>query len=279
VPAGVAWRRRELRAAEEDAMSDATTVLYEVSGSVATLTLHRPELFNALSAQLHADLLAALRRAEHDEAVRCLILTGSGKAFCSGQDLRELSGESVVELIGERLRESYNPLVLLLRELPKPVIAAINGVAAGAGLSLALACDLRVAAAGARLVVAFARIGLVPDCGMSYTLPRLIGPARAFELAARGGELDAATALSWGMLNQVVPDDQLLTAARALAEELARGPATAIGLIKRSLEQSQHASLAQALELEAQAQELAGAHPDFAEGVAAFREKRPTRFG
>jgi 2-(1,2-epoxy-1,2-dihydrophenyl)acetyl-CoA isomerase len=260
-------------------MSDATTVLYEVSGSVATLTLHRPELFNALSARLHADLLAALRRAERDDAVRCLILTGSGKAFCSGQDLGELPGEGAVELIGERLRQSYNPLVLLLRELPKPVIAAINGVAAGAGLSLALACDLRVAAAGARLIVAFARIGLVPDCGMSYTLPRLIGQARAFELAARGGELDAVTALSWGMLNQVVPDDELLAAARALAEELARGPATVIGLIKRSLEQSQQVSLAQALELEAQAQELAGAHPDFAEGLAAFREKRPTRFG
>lgn len=259
-------------------MSDATTVLYEVSGSVATLTLHRPELFNALNAQLHADLLAALRRAERDDAVRCLILTGSGKAFCSGQDLGELPGEGAVELIGERLRQSYNPLVLLLRELPKPVIAAINGVAAGAGLSLALACDLRVAAAGARLIVAFARIGLVPDCGMSYTLPRLIGQARAFELAARGGELGAATALSWGMLNQVVPDDELLAAARALAEELACGPATVIGLIKRSLEQSQHVKLGQALELEAQAQELASAHPDFAEGLAAFREKRPTRF-
>lgn len=260
-------------------MSEATTVLYEVTGSVATLSLHRPELFNALNAQLHGDLLAALQRAEDDEAVRCVILTGSGKAFCSGQDLREFPAEGAVELIGERLRQRYNPLVLRLRELPKPVIAAINGVAAGAGLSLALACDLRIAAAGARLVVAFARIGLVPDCGMSFTLPRLIGHARAFDLAARGGELDAVTALNWGMLNQVVADEDLPSAARALAAELARGPATAIRMIKRSLNQSQHVTLEQALELEAQAQELVGAHPDFAEGLAAFAAKRPPRFG
>lgn len=255
-----------------------TTVLYAVSDSVATLTLHRPEVFNALNAQLHADLLAALQRAERDPQVRTVVITGAGKAFCSGQDLREFPAEGAAALIGQRLRQSYNPLVTRLRALPKPVIAAINGVAAGAGLSLALACDLRLAAESARLVVAFARIGLVPDCGMTYTLPRLIGQARAFELAARGGELDASTALQWGMLNRVVPDADLAEVARELAMELARGPSLAISLIKRSLEFSQHATLEAALNYEAMAQEAAGAHPDFTEGVAAFREKRPARF-
>lgn len=255
------------------------TVLYAASDGVATLTLNRPEVYNALNAQLHADLLAALQQTEGNTAVRAVIITGAGNAFCSGQDLREFPAEGVAKLIGERLRQSYNPLVTKLRTLPKPVIAAINGVASGAGLSLALACDLRVAAADARLGAAFARRGLIPDCGMSYTLPRLIGQARAFELAALGGELDAATALQWGMLNRVVPADELLQAAQNLAAELARGPALAISLIKRSLEFSHHATLAEMLAYEAMAQQAASTHPDFAEGVAAFREKRPARFG
>lgn len=260
-------------------MSTDSTVRYAVSDGVATLTLDRPEVFNALNAQLHADLLAALQRAERDAAVRAIVLTGAGKAFCSGQDLREFSTDDVATRIGERLRQSYNPLVIKLRTLPRPVIAAINGVASGAGLSLALACDLRVAAASARLGVLFARRGLIPDCGMTYTLPRLIGQARAFELAALGGELDANTALQWGMLNRVVPDADLPQAAQELAAELARGPSLAISLIKRSLERSQHASLEEMLAYEATAQQSAGAHPDFAEGVAAFREKRAPRFG
>ena len=257
---------------------DEHTVFYAISNGVATITLYRPEVYNALSVRLHADLLAALREAEHDEAVRAIVLTGAGKAFSSGQDLREFPTDGAAALIGERLRASYNPLVAQIRALPKPVIAAINGVAAGAGLSLALACDLRLAAADARLVVAFARIGLIPDCGMSHTLPRLVGPARAFDLAARGGELDAATALAWGMVNQVVPADELLAAAQALGEELARGPALVISLIKRTMELGMGASLEEALEYEAQAQQEAAAHPDFAEGVAAFREKRQARF-
>jgi 2-(1,2-epoxy-1,2-dihydrophenyl)acetyl-CoA isomerase len=257
---------------------ETNTVLYAVGEGVATLTLHRPEVYNALNLQLHTELMASLDAAERDEAVRAIVITGDGSAFCSGQDLREFPVEGVAAMIDERLRESYNPLVTKLRTLPKPVIAAVNGVAAGAGLSLALACDLRVAADDARFVVAFARIGLVPDCGMSYTLPRLIGQARAFDLATRGGELDAPTALAWGMVNRVVPAGELRTAAQALGEELARGPALAISLIKRSLEFTQGATLAEALEHEARTQQVAAAHPDFAEGVAAFREKRPVRF-
>lgn len=256
-----------------------TTVLYAVADGVATLTLNRPEAFNALNAQLHADLLAALRQVERDPSVRAVIITGAGKAFCAGQDLREIPETGAPALIGERLRQSYNPLVTKLRTLACPVIAAINGAAAGAGLSLALACDLRIAAESARLVFAFARVGLIPDCGMTYTLPRLIGPARAFELAALGGELDAATALQWGMLNRVVPDADLLQAAVDLATQLACGPALAISLTKRSLTFAQHATLEEALAYEAMAQQAASAHPDFAEGIAAFREKRPARFG
>jgi 2-(1,2-epoxy-1,2-dihydrophenyl)acetyl-CoA isomerase len=260
-------------------MPDTSTVLYATHDSVATITLNRPEVFNALSAELHAGLMGALRQAERDQAVRALVITGAGGAFCSGQDLREFPAEGAAELIGERLRASYNPLVAKLRGMPKPIIAAVNGVAAGAGLSLALACDMRVVGEGARLVVAFARIGLIPDCGMSYFLPRLVGPARAFELAALGGEVDAATALQWGLANRVAPDGELLTAAQGLAAQLARGPAQAISLIKRSLERSHDATLEQMLAYEAQAQQVAGAHPDFAEGVAAFREKRPASFG
>jgi len=260
-------------------MSSDSTVLYDVSGEVATLTLNRPDVYNALNAQLHADLMAALRQAERDASVRAVLITGAGKAFCSGQDLREIAVDGAAELIGERLRASYNPLVMKLRGLAVPVIAAVNGVAAGAGMSLALACDLRVAGAGARFVNAFARIGLIPDCGMTYVLPRLIGQARAFELSALGGELDAPTALAWGLVNRVVPDDELLAAARALAEQLAHGPAKAISMLKRALQRSQDATLEEMLAYEAQAQQAVAAHPDFAEGVAAFREKRPARFG
>jgi 2-(1,2-epoxy-1,2-dihydrophenyl)acetyl-CoA isomerase len=260
-------------------MTTESTVHYEAADGVATLTLSRPEVFNALNAQLHADLMAALKQAERDPAVRAVIVTGAGKAFCSGQDLREVPTDGASAMIGERLRASYNPLVTKLRSLPKPVIAAVNGVAAGAGMSLALACDLRVAAASARFVNAFARIGLIPDCGMTYLLPRLVGQARAFELSALGGEVDAATALQWGMVNRVVPDAELQAAAQALAAQLVAGPALAISLIKRGLERSQGATLAEMLEYEAQAQQAAGAHPDFAEGVGAFREKRPAKFG
>ncbi len=255
------------------------TVHYRVEQRVAWLTLHRPEVYNALSVELHADLMAALERAEADAAVRCLVISGgTGKAFSSGQDLREFPLEGAAAMIGERLLGSYNPLVQRLMGMPKPIIASMNGVAAGAGLSLALACDLRVAAETARFVVAFARIGLIPDCGMLYTLPRLIGQARAFELAARGGELDAPTALAWGMLNRVAPEAELIAATQALAEELAAGPALAISLIKRGLYAAQHATLSEVLASEAELQQAAGAHPDFSEGVTAFREKRPPRF-
>jgi len=261
----------------QERMTDATTVLYDVSDAVATITLNRPQVYNAFNQQLHSELADALKQAERDPAVRCVMLTGAGKAFCSGQDIKSVPADGSRSL-GSSVRDHYNPLVLRLRRLPKPVIAAVNGVAAGAGFSLALACDLRVAAESARFVAAFANIGLVPDTGMTYILPRLIGHARALELCMLGGTLDAATAHSYGMLNQVVPDAELATAARQLAERLAAGPATALSLIKRGFELALHGSLEQVLDYEAQAQQIAGSSPEYAEGLQAFREKRTPRF-
>jgi 2-(1,2-epoxy-1,2-dihydrophenyl)acetyl-CoA isomerase len=256
-------------------MNEESTVLYELNDGVATITLNRPQAYNAFTLRMHAELIGALKQAERDEAARCIVLTGAGKAFCSGQDLKDLApGES----FGRLVRGRYNPLVLRLRAIPKPIVAAVNGVAAGAGMSLALACDFRVAIDTARFVAAFANVGLVPDTGMSYFLPRLIGLTRALELCMTGGTLDAATAQSYGMLNAVASAEEFPAAVRKLAERLAHGPATALGLIKRSFDLSLGATLEQALDYEAQAQEVAGLSPEYAEGVLAFRDKRQPKF-
>ncbi|HJZ46025.1 MAG TPA: enoyl-CoA hydratase-related protein [Roseiflexaceae bacterium] len=256
-------------------MSEERTVLYETNDGVATITLNRPQAYNAFTALMHAELMAALKRAERDEAARCIVLTGAGKAFCSGQDLKDLGPD---ETFGALVRDRYNPLILKLRAIPKPIVAAVNGVAAGAGMSLALACDLRVAADTARFVAAFANVGLVPDSGMSYFLPRLIGPTRALELCMTGATLDAATAHSYGMLNAVASAEEFPAVVRQLAERLANGPATALGLLKRSFELAASAPLEQALDYEAQAQQIAGLSAEYAEGVLAFREKRAPKF-
>jgi 2-(1,2-epoxy-1,2-dihydrophenyl)acetyl-CoA isomerase len=254
------------------------TILYAVSGPIATITLSRPAVYNALNAQLHRELMAALRQAERDPAVRCVVITGTGKAFCSGQDLREFADVTKNLDIGARLRELYNPLVNRIRGMGLPVVAAVNGPAAGAGMSLALACDFRVAAMSASFSAAFVNIGLIPDSGLIYFLPRLIGQARALELCMTGAQVDSSTALSWGLVNRVAPDAEFPAAVSQFAAALADRPAVTIGLIKRAMEVSQYSDLAQVLEYEAEAQTVAGAHPDFAEGVAAFREKRPPRW-
>jgi 2-(1,2-epoxy-1,2-dihydrophenyl)acetyl-CoA isomerase len=256
-------------------MDDEKTVLYEIDGGVATITLNRPQAYNAFDRRMHAELIRVLKEAERDPAARCIVITGVGKAFCSGQDLKDLAPD---ESFGALVRERYNPLVLRLRAIPKPIVAAVNGVAAGAGMSLALACDFRVAVDSAHFVAAFANVGLVPDTGMSYLLPRLIGYARALELCMLGGTLDAATALSYGMLNVVATAADFPGAVRQLAERLANGPAAALGLTKRSFELGQYATLEQTLDYEAQAQQIAGAGAEYAEGLAAFREKRPASF-
>jgi 2-(1,2-epoxy-1,2-dihydrophenyl)acetyl-CoA isomerase len=255
----------------------AETVRVEVADGVATITLARPEALNALDRPMKAALLAALRRIERDSAVRAVILTGEGRAFCSGQDLREPFGGEHPTL-EEEVRDHYNPLILALHRLSKPVIAAINGVAAGAGCSLALACDLRIAAEGASFVLAFTRVGLVPDSGASWFLPRLVGSARAAELALIGDPVRAVDAERLGLVNRVVAGEALMDEARSLAARLAIGAPRALALTKRALAFAETATLEEALDHEAYLQGIAGATADFAEGTAAFREKRPPRF-
>jgi 2-(1,2-epoxy-1,2-dihydrophenyl)acetyl-CoA isomerase len=249
----------------------------EVDGPVAILTLDRPEALNALTVPLKVALRDALESLAADRAVRTVILTGAGRAFCAGQDLAEREQPDAAPLDVE-VRERYNPIIRALRSMGQPVIAAVNGVAAGAGASLAFACDLRIAAEEARFVLAFGRIGLVPDSGATWFLPRLVGPAKAAELALVGDPVDAAEALRLGLVSKVVPGDQLLSEATALAERVAAGAPLAMALTKEALQRSLTIDLDEALEGEAKLQGIAGASADHAEGLAAFREKRPPRF-
>jgi 2-(1,2-epoxy-1,2-dihydrophenyl)acetyl-CoA isomerase len=254
-----------------------TTLRYEVAEAIATITLDRPEALNALTVPMKTELLAALRAIARDPAVRAVILTGAGRAFCAGQDLKERLEPDAAPLEVE-VRERYNPIIAAMRGLDRPIIGAINGVAAGAGASLAFACDLRLAAEGASFILAFARIGLVPDSGATWFLPRLVGPAKAAELALLGDPLSAADAERFGLVARVVPADALADEARAVAARLAALAPRALALTKRALERSWSIDLDTALEDEAYRQGIAGATKDHAEGLAAFLEKRPPRF-
>jgi 2-(1,2-epoxy-1,2-dihydrophenyl)acetyl-CoA isomerase len=251
------------------------TIRHELNDGVATITLNRPESLNALNAVMRAEVLAALKAAGRDDAVRAVVITGEGRAFCSGADLRGGSGERAFRRV---LTAEYSPLITAVRELPKPVIAAVNGVAAGAGMSLALACDLVYAADDARFVLAFLRIGLVPDSGLTRTLVRALGRHRAAALIFSGEPLGAADAQAVGLVNDVVPADQLSATVQAAAASLASGPTAAIGLAKRAINHAEDALLSESLGMEAALQELAGRTQDHAEGVAAFSEKREPRF-
>jgi 2-(1,2-epoxy-1,2-dihydrophenyl)acetyl-CoA isomerase len=253
------------------------TVRWELADGVLTLTLDRPDVLNALNRTLKEELLAAFGAAAVDRDVRVVVLTGAGRAFCSGQDLSERLEADAPDL-GTEIRERYIPLILAMRRLDKPIIGAINGSAAGAGCSLALACDLRIAAEGASFIQVFGRVGLVPDSGSSWFLPRLVGPARAAELVFTTEPLDAAAAERIGLVNRVVPAGRLLEEARALGARLARGAPMALALAKQELQRSLESDLETAMELEAELQSLAGRSKDHAEGVAAFLEKRPARF-
>jgi 2-(1,2-epoxy-1,2-dihydrophenyl)acetyl-CoA isomerase len=244
-------------------------------GAVLTITLNRPDVLNAFNSELHRGLAAALKEAR-DGGVRAVVITGAGRGFCVGQDLtefREAPGD-----IGSRLRGNYHPNIRAIRALEKPVIAAVNGAAAGAGMSLACACDLRIAADSATFVPAFINIGLIPDSGGSYFVTRILGPARAFEWLASGRRLTAAEAHAWGLVSEVVETDALPSRAAELAAQLADLPTRGVGMTKRLLDHAVTATLEEQLEREAQLQTAATQTEDFKEGVAAFLEKRPPRF-
>jgi 2-(1,2-epoxy-1,2-dihydrophenyl)acetyl-CoA isomerase len=249
----------------------------EVDDGVATITLDRPAALNALTVPLKEELLAAFDRVAADPAVRAIVLTGAGRAFCAGQDLRERLEPGAAPLDVE-IRERYNPIILAMRRLEKPIVGAINGIAAGAGASLAFACDLRIAAEGASFLLAFGRVGLIPDSGATWLLPRLVGAAKATELALTGDPLSAADAERLGLVTRVVPADRVVAEAHAMAAQLAAMAPRALALTKRALEASWTASLEEQLDLEAELQGIAGATADHAEGLAAFMEKRPPRF-
>ncbi len=249
----------------------------EIVDAVATITLDRPDALNALTVPLKHELLAAFQQVADDRTVRAVVLTGAGRAFCAGQDLRERLEPDAAPLADE-LRLRYNPLIRAMVGLDKPIVGAINGIAAGAGASLAFACDLRVAADSASFLLAFGRVGLVPDSGATWLLPRLIGGAKAAELAFSGEPLAAADAHALGLVARVVPADRVVAEAQALAARLAAGAPQAIALTKRALRASWGTTLDEQLETEATLQGEAGATADHAEGVAAFVERRPPRF-
>jgi 2-(1,2-epoxy-1,2-dihydrophenyl)acetyl-CoA isomerase len=259
------------------ALPDMQTILTSTDQGVLTITLNRPETYNALNKTLKQELLMVLKSAARDAQVRCVVLTGAGKAFSSGQDLKEGTLGSP-EDVGNTLRTQYNPIAQLLYSLEKPVVASINGIAAGAGLSLALACDMRIMSDAASLRLAFSNIGLVPDCAACFTLAQLAGRSVALEMAYTGRAVEAPEALRLGIVNRIVTADELPLATEQFARFLAERPTRALGLSKRAINQAIQADLEHALEYEALTQQIAASSRDFAEGVAAFREKRPPQF-
>ncbi len=255
-------------------------LLVAVADGVATLTLNRPDRLNAFTTELHEALAEMLDRAAGDDAIRALLITGAGRGFCAGQDLSErkpVPGEARRDL-GQGLERYYNPLIRRLRRLEKPIVAAVNGVAAGAGVGLALACDIVIAARSASFIEAFIRIGLVPDAGNTWFLPRLVGSARAMAMALTAEPVPAERAAEWGLIWKAVPDDALMSEARELALRLAQGPTRALGLTKRALGRSSTNDLDAQLDLERDLQREVGLGEDYREGVAAFLQKRPPRF-
>ena len=256
------------------------TILSDIRDGIARITLNRPDRLNSFTAAMHGELRAALERVQADASVRVLLLTGAGRGFCAGQDLGDRAvapGEAPVDL-GHSIETYYRPLVLTLRTLPMPVVCAVNGVAAGAGANLALACDIVVAARSAAFIQAFCKIGLVPDSGGTYFLPRLVGPARAMGLAMLGDKLTAEQAAQWGLIWKVVDDAELGAAVDALLAQLAQAPTRGLAAIKRALHASQTNALPAQLDLERDLQRELGNSDDYREGVAAFLEKRAPRF-
>lgn len=257
------------------------SILVENDDTVRTIRLNRPDVLNAFDTPMLRALSKAVREAARDKGVRCLVLTGNGRAFSSGQDLAETSekykNSEPLEL-GQHLRDLYNPIITSLRTMEKPVIAAINGVAAGAGLSVALAADLRIAAESASFIQVFINVGVIPDAGGTFMLPRLVGLSRALELAFTGRKVKAEEALRIGLVNQIAPDDELAEVTSKLARKLAELPTKTMGLIKRGINASWGNDLRTQLAYEAELQTTAGQSYDHREGVMAFLEKRPAKF-
>lgn len=261
-------------------MTASETVLATFADGVLVLTLNRPDRLNAFNDAMHLALRAGFERARDDDAVRAVLLTGAGRGFCAGQDLGDrdprTSGPSLD--LSETLETFYNPLIRLIRGLDKPVVCAVNGVAAGAGANIAFACDIVLAASSARFIQAFSKIGLLPDSGGTWALARILGEPRAKALAMTAEPLDAATAAAWGLIWKVVPDDTLVDEAKGLAARLAAGPTLGLGLTKRAIHAATVNDLDTQLDLERDLQGQAGRSADYAEGVAAFLDKRKPEF-
>ncbi|WP_112873884.1 2-(1,2-epoxy-1,2-dihydrophenyl)acetyl-CoA isomerase PaaG [Paracoccus endophyticus] len=261
-------------------MTASDSVLSAQADGVLTLTLNRPDKLNSFNEDMHLALRAGIQRAHDDDAVRAVLLTGAGRGFCAGQDLgdRDPRKGGPVPDLGHTLDTFYNPTLRLMRGLDKPIVCAVNGVAAGAGANIAFACDIVLAAKSARFIQAFARIGLVPDAGGTWSLARILGEPRAKALALTAEPLPAETAAEWGLIWKAVDDAELMAEAGALAAALAAGPTLGLGLTKRLIQAAATGSLDQQLDLERDAQRDAGRSADYAEGVTAFLEKRPARF-
>jgi 2-(1,2-epoxy-1,2-dihydrophenyl)acetyl-CoA isomerase len=257
-------------------LSELETVLLRKEKGVAWITLNRPMVLNACDISTLKRLQAILKDVGADASIRCVVLTGAGRAFCAGADLQSLSHRGEISF-AEDLKEGFNPVCSTIFNMEKPVVAMVNGVAAGAGMGIAFASDLRIISEGAKFVEAFARVGLVPDSGATYTMPRLLGLTKAMELAFTGEGIDALEALRLGVVNKVVPPEKLEVETRALAEKLAAGP-KGLGLSKKAIHKALFLDFDSALDYEAEMQELAGASSDHKEGVMAFREKRAPRF-
>ncbi len=259
-------------------MNNHETLLVEQEGGVLEVTLNRPDKYNALNFTVAKEIIGICKQAAKDPTIRCILLTGAGKGFCAGQDLSELENRGDDTSLREHLLISYNRMVMAMRSLEKPIVVAVNGACAGAGFGLALAADIRYASDKAKFLSAFIGIGLAPDTGVSYWLPRLIGPARAAEMLFTNDRLEATHAAEIGLVNKVIPHEKLMTEARALAQKLAVAPTLGIGLTKRALNKSLGVTFEQQIDYEAYLQDTAGRSNDYAEGVAAFQEKRNPNF-
>ncbi len=252
-------------------------VLLEKENGVATISLNRPEVYNAFNNEMTYELQCALKDVARDKSVRAIVLTGAGKAFCSGQDLKSARGEEF-KGFADSLKTRYNPIIKAMRNMEKPIICRLNGVAAGAGCSLALACDMIIASEKASLIEVFVNIGLVLDSGSTFFLPRMVGSLKAFELATMGSKVKAAEALELGLVNKVVPAEELDDAVAEVATYYANAPTKAVGLMKRMLNKSQNSTLEEVLQYEEYCQDIAGSTKDYEEGVTAFTEKRKANF-